>query len=244
MTGSNPTETTAGAGAQPPQGPPGPQPQRAGDSGLVCLALIAGHYRISLDPQQVSHDLGLAGRPSEGSDLVRAAQRVGLRARLLTAQPASRLTSCPLPAILRGDDGRYVVLLQRLPDGRLRLGDPTARAQRIETVEELAGKWTGELVLITRRWGGPGIEPSEFSFRWFLPSIWRYRKPLAHVLIASLFVQLFALATPLLFQVVIDKVLVHRGLSTLIVIVTGMVLLAIFDALLQFLRNYTLSHTA
>ena len=218
----------------------GPRP----DPGLVCLSLIAGHYRIPLDPAQVAHDLGLGTRASEGGDIVRAAQRIGLRARMLTGQGAKRLASCPVPAIVRGEDGRYLVLLARLPDGRLRIGDPTARAQRAETVEELAEKWTGELILITRRWGGAGAEPVEFGFRWFLPSLWRYRKPLAHVFIASLFVQLFALATPLLFQVVIDKVLVHKGLSTLIVIVTALVLIAIFDGILQFLRNYTLSHTA
>ena len=71
------------------------------------------------------------------------------------------------------------------------------------------------VILVTRRWGGAGIDPALFGFRWFLPSIWRYRVPLAHVLVASLFVQLFALVTPLFFQIVIDKVLVHKGLSTL-----------------------------
>jgi len=214
------------------------------DSGLICLALVAGHYRLSVDPQQISHDLGLGVRPSEGADIVRAAQRLGLKARLLSGQPSSRLVTCPLPAIIKADDGRYLVLLQRLPDGRLRVGDPVFRTHRAETLEELAAKAAGEIIIVTRRWGGLGVEPAEFGFRWFLPSIWRYRKPLAHVLIASLFVQLFALATPLMFQVVIDKVLVHKGMSTLVVIVSGLVLIAFFDGLLQFLRSYTLSHTA
>lgn len=136
-----------------------------------------------------------------------------------------------------------MVLLARMPDGRLRIGDPVARGQRVETPEDLAANSGGEIILITRRWGGPGVEPREFGFSWFIPSILRYRRPLIHVLIASLFIQLFALATPLLFQVVIDKVLVHKGLSTLIVIVSGLVLLAIFDVILQFLRAYALNHT-
>ena len=211
----------------------------------MCLALIAGHYRIPMDPAQVAHDLGLGLRTSEGADIVRAAKRVGLRARLLrgAGAGADRLGSCPVPALARVEDGRYVVLLARLPDGRLRIGDPVARATRIETPDELAGKGTSEIILITRRWGGPGAEPTEFGFSWFIPSIVRYRRPLIHVLIASLFVQLFALATPLLFQVVIDKVLVHKGMSTLIVIISGLVLLAVFDVLLQFLRAYALNHT-
>ena len=63
------------------------------------------------------------------------------------------------------------------------------------------------------------------------------------MLVASLFVQLFALATPIFFQLVVDKVLVHKGLSTLIVLVIGMVTLGLFETILQFLRTYTLSHT-
>ena len=78
-------------------------------------------------------------------------------------------------------------------------------------IKEIAEWSTGEVVLVTRRLGGAGVDPNTFGFRWFLPSIWRYRKPLAHVLIASLFVQIFALITPLFFQIVVDKVLVHKG---------------------------------
>jgi subfamily B ATP-binding cassette protein HlyB/CyaB len=61
---------------------------------------------------------------------------------------------------------------------------------------------------------------------------------------ASFVIQLFALATPLIFQVVIDKVLVHRGLSTLEVLVAGLALIAIFDATLSGLRTYLFSHTS
>jgi ABC-type bacteriocin/lantibiotic exporter with double-glycine peptidase domain len=52
--------------------------------------------------------------------------------------------------------------------------------------------------------------------------MWRYRRALAHVLVASLFIQLFALVTPLFFQIVIDKVLVHKAMSTLTLIVIGL----------------------
>ena len=98
-------------------------------------------------------------------------------------------------------------------------------------------------MLVTRRFGGPGADPAAFDFSWFLPSIWRYRKAIGHFLFASLFIQLFALVTPLFFQVVVDKVLVHNGGSTLIVIVVGLVLIGLFDVTLQYLRTYVLTHT-
>ena len=125
----------------------------------------------------------------------------------------------------------------------MRLVDPIERGQALENADAVAARWSGELVLITRRFRGAGVDPTTFGFRWFWPSILRYRRPLAHVLVASLFVQLFALATPVFFQLVVDKVLVHKGMSTLIVLVVGMVTLGLFETILQFLRTYTLSHT-
>jgi ATP-binding cassette, subfamily B, bacterial HlyB/CyaB len=63
------------------------------------------------------------------------------------------------------------------------------------------------------------------------------------VFLASFFLQLFALLTPLFTQVVIDKVLVHKGFTTLHVLAVGMVTLAVFDAVLGGLRTYLFSHT-
>ncbi len=214
------------------------------DTGLFALAAVAGHYRIAADPFQLAHDLGLGRRASAAEDLVRGATRLGLKARLLKGQALKRMTTAPMPCIIRMKDGAWRLVLTRLPNGRLRLGDPIARVAEDLAGEVIAQHWSGELILVTRRWSGPGAHPASFGFRWFLPSIWRYRRPLAHVLIASFVLQLFALATPLLFQVIIDKVLVHKGFSTLTVIALGMVGIALFDALMQFLRTYALSHTA
>jgi subfamily B ATP-binding cassette protein HlyB/CyaB len=213
------------------------------DSGLAALASIAAHFRIATDPFQLAHDLGLGARRAGGEEIVRAAQRIGLRARLLRGQSIKRLAAAPMPVVIGVKDGSYRVVLDRLPDGRLRIGHPVSRMARDETPEAVAAIWDGEMILATRRWGGAGAEPAGFGFKWFLPSIWRYRFPLAQVLVASLFVQLFALVTPLLFQVVIDKVLVHKGLSTLLVIVAGLIAIGLFDVILQYLRAYILNHT-
>jgi ATP-binding cassette, subfamily B, bacterial HlyB/CyaB len=220
------------------------QTAKRADSGLFALALVAGHYRIAADPMQLAHDLGLGTRMSVPVDLVRAAKRIGLKARSFTGQTAKRLDTLPLPAILRTVDGSFLLLVARLPTGRFGVADPLTRTAKDMGPEEVIGAWSGEIVLVTRRWLGAGIEPSTFGLRWFIPSIWRYRWPLAHVLIASLFVQLFALVTPLLFQVAIDKVLVHKGISTLEVVVVGLIVIGLFDILLQYLRSFALSHTA
>ena len=222
---------------------PQPQPETMGDSALVALAAIAAHYRIAADPAQMSHELGLGESLANGEHVVRAARKIGLKATLLTKQAVKRLKTVPLPAIVGLKDGSYGVITHRSPDGQLRYVNPLARSQVVEKVEDFAQRWSGNVVLITRRAGGPGVDPRKFEFSWFLPSIWRYRKPLGHVLLASLFVQIFALITPLFFQVVIDKVLLHKGMSTLIVVTVGLLVIGLFDVILQYLRSYALNHT-
>jgi ATP-binding cassette, subfamily B, bacterial HlyB/CyaB len=85
--------------------------------------------------------------------------------------------------------------------------------------------------------------PRAFGFRWFLPELLKHRKVWRDVLAASLIIQVLALATPLFTQVVIDKVVVHRTQSTLVVIAIGMTIFLIFSSLLTWVRQYLVLHT-
>jgi subfamily B ATP-binding cassette protein HlyB/CyaB len=176
-------------------------------------------------------------------DLVRAANLLQLKSRIIRGANAKRLGAMPCPAIIELKDGGFAVLGIAADKGKVRLIDPLTRSAKEIPLDEAETLCSGSAILVTRRLGGAGTDPNTFGFRWFWPSILRYRRPLAHVLVASLFVQIFALATPIFFQLVVDKVLVHKGLSTLVVLVIGMVTLGLFETVLQFLRSYTLSHT-
>jgi subfamily B ATP-binding cassette protein HlyB/CyaB len=221
------------------QGEAAPAP----DSGLRALCGIAAYYRIAADPIQLAREIALHERHADAEEIVRAAQNIGLKARILTNVSARRLSTVPTPAIVRMRDGAFHVYGGRNPSGMHRVVDPVSRADREVTLEDLLAETEGVVILVARQIGGAGVDPRTFGFRWFLPSIWRYRKPLAHVLVASLFVQIFALVTPLFFQVVVDKVLTHKGYSTLFVLVAGMAIIGLFDIALQYLRTYALSHT-
>ena len=154
----------------------------------------------------------------------------------------SAFGALPVPSLVRVRDGGIQVYGGKTPDKLHRIVDPITRQARDLSLDELYGAVEPQALLVTRKLGGPGITPSAFSFRWFLPSIWRYRKPLAHVLVASFFVQTFALVTPLFFQVIIDKVLSHKGYDTLFVLVGGLAVIGLFDVVLQYLRTYALAH--
>ncbi|CDZ37378.1 HlyB protein [Neorhizobium galegae bv. officinalis] len=166
-----------------------------------------------------------------------------MKARSITGVTEARLAKIPTPAIVRIEGAGFHVYGGVNPNGRARLVDPVTRTDRELSLKELLAATGGEVILIARRLGGGGLDPREFGFKWFVPSLWRYRRPLAHVLLASFFIQIFALVTPLFFQVVIDKVLAHKGYSTLFVLVGGIAIIGLFDVVLQHLRTYVLSHT-
>ena len=213
------------------------------DAGLRALCGIAAFYRIGADPVQLARELALGDRKADESDLIRAARMIGLKARLVGRVTAERLKTLPTPAIVRLKGGALMVFGGINPSGLCRLVDPISHAAEERPLEDLAREIGGQALLVARRVGGAGVDPRQFGMRWFLPTLWRYRRPLGHVLAASLFVQIFALTTPLFFQVIVDKVLTHRGYETLFVLIAGLVVIGLFDVALQYLRTYALSHT-
>ena len=214
------------------------------ETGLRALCAIAAFYRVAADAEHLRRELALEKGAAQEDDLVRAASKIGLKARVVTPVDADRLATAPVPSIARlKDGGGFVIFGGKTQSGDYRLVDAITRVPRDAPLDEILALIEPRLVLVTRRFAGAGVDPKNFGFHWFLPSIWRYRKPLGQVLIASFFVQLFALVTPLFFQVVIDKALTHRGYSTLFVLVGGLALIGLFDVVLQYLRTYTLSHT-
>ncbi|MEK8091792.1 type I secretion system permease/ATPase [Methylocystis sp. IM3] len=217
--------------------------QNAPDSGLLSFCAIAGYYRVAADPAQIQRELSLQGRAAESRDLLHAAKLLGLKARMTDAAVVERLIKIPVPAIARRRDGRFVVFGGKQPSGKFRFVDPVTRQHQELSPEETLATVEPNIILVSRRLGGAGVDPQTFSLRWFLPSIWRYRKPLGHVLLASLFLQIFGLVTPLFFQVVIDKVLSHKGYDTLFVLMGGLLVVNVFDVVLQYLRTYALTHT-
>jgi subfamily B ATP-binding cassette protein HlyB/CyaB len=212
------------------------------DSGLAALSAIAGYFRIAAKAETMSREQALVA-PAEPDDILRAAKGLGLKARIVACASDARLQTLPAPSIAMLKEGSFGVFGGANPDGSYRLINPVDFTAKNLSAAELLDATSRSFILVQRRFAGPGASRKNFGLQWFLPSIWRYRHALGHVMLASLFVQLFALVSPLFFQVVVDKVLTHRSYSTLIVLVIGLAAVGLFDVVLQYLRTYALSHT-
>lgn len=210
------------------------------DSGLVCVTILARLQHLPADPNQLQHEFGGSGHLFETPDILRAAKWLGLKARCVQADwNTLRATHFPYIAKLIDD---HFVLVGGLKEDEILIKDPREEGPKTLTREEFDALWTGELILTTRR-EGLAASFKQFDFSWFIPFILKYKKYLGDVLIASFFLQLFALITPLFFQVVVDKVLVHRGLTTLDVLAIGLLIVSVFEVVLGGMRTYVFAHT-
>lgn len=213
------------------------------DAGLRGLVFIARFHNISADADQIRHEAGLiAGDFDEGA-LVLAARRLGLRARALSFQ-ADRLATTPMPAMIFCNNGRHLVVLRCDTTKALVIdpGDIQNPAPRVCSIEELTGLASGRVLLAASRASLAG-ELAHFDFSWFIPAVVKYRKMLLEVLGVSLLIQIFGLVSPLMFQVVMDKVLVNHTYSTLNVVCVTLFIASTFEVLLTGLRTYVFSHT-
>jgi len=219
--------------------PPSPVSAAATDPGAAALALILQVLGLPASAAELLHLSGSAHL--EATDLVRLARRFPVKARLISSN-LDRLKTTPLPALARTKDGGWLVV-GRIVEEKVLVQDPAAPAPEILSPAAFADRWDGQLLLIARR-ASLGDPYRRFGVSWFLDAIVKYRRPLTEVLIGSFFVQLFGLLTPLFFQVIIDKVFVQRGMSTLQVLALGLALLSVFEVVLGGLRTYLLAHTS
>ncbi|MDH4087573.1 MAG: type I secretion system permease/ATPase [Nitrospira sp.] len=210
------------------------------DSGLTCLLILARFHDLPADGSQLRHQFAQAGQALSDTELLRAAKHLGLKAGLVKTT-WGKLQGTPLPAMAKRTDGRYLVLA-KVEAEKVLVQDPIEARPLVLSREQFEAMWTGELLLCTKR-AHVRLQDLKFDFTWFIPAIVKYRRFFGEVLVASFFLQLFALLTPLFTQVVIDKVLVHKGFTTLHVLAIGMITLAVFEATLGGIRSYLFAHT-
>ncbi len=197
-----------------------------GDGELSILLALLSFHGIATDAGQFRHQL--AGARLDEQEMLRLLKGLELKARIVqTSWP--RLANTPLPAIAFQKAGGFLLLVKADQEKALVQG-PGARP-RLMTQAEFEAGWDGRLLLVTTRASLTDLA-RRFDLSWFVGAILKYRRLLADVLMASFFLQIFALISPLFFQVVIDKVLVHRTETTLDVLVIGLLCVAIFEALM------------
>ncbi len=211
--------------------------------GYQAISSVAKSFGVQVTPGQIIHHMGKGRRAPELADMLRASKLIGLKAKALHDPHGAKLSEVPIPCLIQLRNESWMIYQGETTGEQFRLFDPITRQTDNLSLAELRERVNGNLILLAKTLGHQA-EDLAFGISWFTPSIKRYKKPLIEMLSISFFINLLALGFPLCFQLVVDKVLSHKSLSTLIVVISALVLLAVFNALLTHLRQYLLQHTA
>jgi len=139
-------------------------------------------------------------------------------------------------------------LLAKVEEGRVLMFPAGTSEPRVLALDEFDAHYTGyslevENATVVGEDADAAGPHKAFGFAWFIAELARHRSVWRDVLLASLVIQLIALATPLCSQVIIDKVIVHQTTSTLAVIASALAIFVLFGGALSWVRQYLVTHT-
>ena len=207
------------------------------ESGLVALSLLLGVHNIGISAEQLRHALGHAEAASVDDLILLAKRQQGVRAKAVEV-PRGGLARQPLPAIADGPEGWFVI--GGLTEHGVIIQRPGRAPEQVDR-DGLDSLWSGTLVLLTTR--AVAGRPLRFGLSWFTAQFQRYRKLFIEVLGITLALNLLGLAAPLLFQSVIDKVLVHNSMSTLSVLAVAFLAVSLWEVALGWIRTRLFTET-
>ncbi|MGR5146435.1 peptidase domain-containing ABC transporter [Photobacterium alginatilyticum] len=199
---------------------------------LLCIKL---YLKISSNRKDIKETANLTNANNYKAEIKRLEKENNIR--ILTKKSTSKDSNkIQLPSILFDKKGTPFILANANKEDCL-IQKVNSKKPEIWSINELKNTWNGKWLKIKQ-------SQSKFDIRWFLPEFLKHKKFLGEVFLFSFVLQILALISPLFFQVVMDKVLVHQAWSTLDVLVFGLVVTGIIDVLLRGLREYQYAHTA
>lgn len=213
--------------------------QRHIDTGLYSFITIARFNRVNADPEQIKHSLAIGADGMQELDILRAAIELGLKAKAAKVD-IKKLPNLTLPAIVESNEGDFFIIA-KIEGGKvltLFAGENSPRAMSVLDFEKI---WNGRIILFVNR--KIKDQHRKFGIKWFIPTILKFKRPLIEVLVAVFTLQIFGLFSPIITQVVIDKVFVHNGVTTLNVLAIGLIIIAVFETVMGIAKSYIFTHT-
>ncbi len=207
---------------------------------LLALLAICKLYKR---PQ--SADFLIAGLPLEDHKLtptlfVKAAERAGLSASLIK-RPLKQISNLVLPTILILKNQQTCILIKKQKD-QLHIVIPESQTgEKIINAEDLQKNYSGYAFFVQPRYQfDESLEAAQTSTpkHWFWDVIFQSWPVYSEVFIASILINLFALASPLFIMNVYDRVVPNRAIETLWVLAAGVFIVFSFDLLIKILRGF------
>ena len=210
-------------------------------SALTALEVACRLNQVPLDIRGVIKEFALGEEEPSIEELTRITKKSGFRSSIKKVPIEKLIANYPLPIIVQKKDKTFMSVVKADKQKReLLVFDTTRKEPYILSFDDFNEISSGNSIVLKHRILSPQVR---FGFGWFYKQMFKYRKIVGEILLASFIMQLFGLVTPLFTQVILDKVLVHRSMTTLDVLAIAFIVVTIFDFLLKLVRNYIFIHT-
>ncbi len=211
------------------------------DCGAACLGMICKYYKMPIGLNRLRDMSNVSRYGTSMAALAEAAETLGFVTRgVRTGYEALRRAE--LPVILHWEGNHFVVLYQ-ITKKDVKIADPGVGIRKLPRAE-FEKAWTNMALLLEYTEQVAENEPSRSSFQRFFPLIGPYTGILIEVLLASLVLSLFGLASPIFMQTIVDQVLVHHDEDLLNLMLVGMVVVALFQMGTSTLRAYLIGYVS
>jgi len=215
--------------------------QKFPHTAIQCLTAIAQHHGLQINPERLIDDYALGSAEPGSGVLLRIAADIGLKAKADKLSWEGLLAQQGVfPLMARLNDGNTIIVVgaRTEGEGQVAVLNPMAEGSGVVMVDRASftSRWSGEVLFVKRQ--HKLNDPNQpFGLRWFIPEILKQKAAFRDIFIAAIAMHLLALASPIFFQLVIDKVLTHQSISTLWVLAGGIVMALIFDCTFGYLRQ-------
>lgn len=213
------------------------------NTGYLCLMIVLKMLEIKTDSTELEHKIKKA--TDVDVELIRVAKELGLKVKLtkFREKTVERLT---VPVIARCKNNKYILILNKQGEKWMILNPEKGRPTKIYS-NELNELIDGQCIIIGRKHnkaeGDINNNGKKFGFSWFIPTILKFKRQFISVLLAVFVIQLLGILTPLMTQVVVDKVLTHKAMNTLYTIAIGIFIVYIYDLVINLCKSYIFVHT-
>lgn len=212
----------------------------AAECGLACLAMVCVSHGYKTNLSSLRRRFAVSLKGSTLKSLIATADKIGLSARPLRTE-LQGLKTLLTPAILHWNMDHFVVLV-KIDRNTMTIHDP-ARGVVKMNYSEISKHFTGvalELRPSKRFERIKDIKPVKLSDFW--SRISGLKRSLVQAFILSVFLQIFALTTPLYQQMVVDDVITKQDSDFLVVLAIGFALLGIINIVISYIRSLVMLH--
>lgn len=222
------------------------QDRREVDTLLECLLFLAKYYKRETSAGSLKFNLPIHNRSFDLPMFLKASKRIGLTTKNVKRDKVENLTKLALPAVLLLEKDRSCVLLdynEKTSIAKIILPGVSSGESEI-SLEKLNSEFIGEVIIIKPEYNFNNRIDKEILVEtpkeWFWGTLARNKGIYNQVILVSLFINLFILATPLFTMNVYDRVLPNNAIDTMWVLFIGISFVMLFDFIMKILRSYFL----